>query len=86
VTPRDENGDPITDAQRSYSYFGGQLGAGLEFRVTRRVSLNLDLVGFMRGRTDQEARVQPEFTDPDTGRTTNTSGGGLFRGGITFYW
>ena len=86
VTPRDENGQAIQERRKNYSYFGGQLGAGLEFRVTRRVSLNLDMVGFMRGRTDEEARLQPEFTDPDTGRTTNTSGGGLFRGGITFYW
>jgi len=44
------------------------------------------VVGFIRGRTDDAARYDPEFVDPDTGRTTNTSGGGLFRGGITFYW
>ncbi len=72
--------------EQDYTYFGGQLGLGLEFRVSHKVSLNLDLVGFIRGRTDEKARTQPEFTDPDTGRTTNTSGGGLFRGGITFYW
>lgn len=72
--------------ERNYSYFGGQLGIGLEFRVSHKVSLNLDVVGFIRGRTDEKARYQPEFVDPDTGRTTNTSGGGLFRGGITFYW
>jgi opacity protein-like surface antigen len=86
VTPRDQNGDPIPDQQQSFSYFGGQMGLGLEFRVSHRVSLDLDVVGFIRGRTDDAARYQPEFTDPDTGRTTNTSGGGLFRGGITFYW
>jgi opacity protein-like surface antigen len=72
--------------ERNYSYFGGQLGLGLEFRVTHKVSLNLDVIGFIRGRTDEKARYQPEFVDEDTGRTTNTSGGGLFRGGITFYW
>ena len=86
VRPRDQNGDPIDADERHYSYFGGQLGAGLEFRVTRRISLNVDLVGFVRGRTDDEARLYPEFTDPKTGRTTNSSGGGLMRGGITFYW
>ena len=68
-----------------YSYFGGQLGAGLEFRITQPVSLNLDLIGFIRGRTDSNAHLHPEFVDSQ-GRTTNTSGGGLLRGGITFYW
>ncbi|MBK7579436.1 MAG: outer membrane beta-barrel protein [Myxococcales bacterium] len=86
VTPRDKNGDLINAYEQHYSYFGGQLGAGLEFRVTRRVSLNIDMVGFVRGRTDDNARYYPEFTDPDTGQTTNSSGGGLFRGGVTFYW
>jgi opacity protein-like surface antigen len=74
------------EEERNYSYFGGQLGIGLEFRVSHKISLNLDVVGFIRGRTDEKARYQPEFVDPETGRTTNTSGGGLFRGGITFYW
>jgi hypothetical protein len=86
VTPRDTAGNALDDYREHYSYFGGQLGAGLEFRVTRRISLNVDLVGFVRGRTDDDARLYPEFTDPKTGRTTNSSGGGLFRGGITFYW
>jgi hypothetical protein len=66
-----------------YSYFGGQAGGGLEFRVSRHVALNIDLVGFMRKRTD-DGRV-PEFADPDKG-TTNSSGGALLRGGLTFWW
>ena len=36
-------------------------------------------------RTDSQARDYPEFTD-DKGRSTNSSGGGLFRAGLTFYW
>lgn len=75
-----------TDQEVKYSYFGAHLGAGLEFRVGRKVALNLDLIGFIRGRTDKLSDTQPEFTDPDTGRVTNTSGGGLARAGITFYW
>jgi len=67
-----------------YTYFGGQLGAGLDFRLWRHVSLFIDGVGFMRERTDDNPR--PEFTDPDTGRTTNASGGGIFRGGLTIWW
>lgn len=71
----------------SYSYFGGQLGLGLEFRLTKRTALNVDLLGFMRSRTDDKAAENPEFVDPaDPTRTTNTSGGGLLRGGVTIYW
>jgi opacity protein-like surface antigen len=69
-----------------YRYFGGQIGAGLEFRVSKHFALNADVRGFIRGRTDDLAQYQPEFTDPSTGRTTNTSGGGLITGGCTFYW
>ena len=69
--------------QAEYSYFGGQAGAGLEFRVSRHVALNIDVVGFMRKRTD-DGRL-PEFSDPAKG-TTNSSGGALLRGGLTFWW
>ncbi|MES1177766.1 MAG: outer membrane beta-barrel protein [Myxococcales bacterium] len=69
-----------------YSYFGGQLGLGVEVRVTRRVALSGDIIGFVRGRTDDLADDVPEFTDPNTHRTTNTSGGGLLRVGASFYW
>lgn len=69
-----------------YDYFGGHLGAGLEFRLSHPVALNIDVLGFIRGRTDRLAETEPEFTDPETGETTNTSGGGLFRAGLTFYW
>jgi hypothetical protein len=69
-----------------YSYFGGQGGIGLEFRVSRRVGLNLDALAFVRKRTDDGKATNPEFVDAQTGRTTNTSGGGLFRGGLTFWW
>lgn len=80
-----------------YNYFGGQLGAGLELRLTRVLAFNVDFRGFIRGRTDELARTQPEFDQP-TGcsanpaayggacRTTNTSGGGLLTGGMTLYF
>jgi opacity protein-like surface antigen len=68
-----------------YGYFGGQVGAGLEFRIGRSFALNADLRGFVRGRTDHLAETQPEFTSND-GRTTNTSGGGLITGGGTLYF
>jgi opacity protein-like surface antigen len=68
-----------------YGYFGGQLGGGLEFRVSRNFALNLDVRGFIRGRTDELAQRQPEFTNAD-GQSTNTSGGGLITGGMTIYF
>lgn len=70
----------------TFAYVGGQLGVGIEGRVTRHFALGADLVGFLRWRNDRNARREPEFVDPETGRTTNTSGGGLLRLGATFYW
>jgi len=71
--------------QASYSYFGGQAGGGLEIRLSRSLALDMDLRGFIRSRTDALAATQPEFTDP-SGRTTNTSAGGLLTGGMTLYF
>ncbi len=68
-----------------YGYFGGQAGVGLEFRLSKVVALNFDMRGFIRGRIDDNKREYPEFVSND-GKTTNTSGGGLFQGGLTFYW
>jgi hypothetical protein len=72
------------DYRAEYSYFGGHGGLGLEFRLSRHVALDLDGMAFVRSRTDDG--LAPEFYDPRTGRTTNTSGGGIFRFGVTFWW
>ena len=50
-----------------------------------KVALDFDVIGFIRGRTDDLARVEPEFVEEGTGRTTNTSGGGL-GGWWTWRW
>lgn len=68
-----------------YTYFGAQAGVGLEFRFSRVLALNVDFRGFIRSRTDSGAQAQPEFVDA-YGRSTNTSGGGLFTGGMTLYF
>ncbi len=68
----------------TFHYFGGQAGVGIEYRLTRNIAMNVDMRGFIRGRTDNNAA--PEFTDPNSGQTTNTSGGLLFTGGMTFYF
>ncbi|MDB4935915.1 MAG: hypothetical protein JWP87_2887 [Labilithrix sp.] len=79
----DRNG--FDTSEYKYGYFGGQAGIGLEFRLSKVVALNFDFRGFVRGRVDDNKRDYPEFVDSN-GRTTNTSGGGLFQGGLTFYW
>lgn len=68
-----------------YGYFGAQAGAGLEFRLSKVVALNVDVRGLIRGRVDSRRDEYPEFVRSD-GRYTNTSGAGLIQGGITFYW
>jgi len=70
----------------TYAYVGVQLGFGVEARITRHFALGGDLLGFVRERSDRNARSRPEFVDPVTQRATNTSGGGLVRLGATFYW
>jgi hypothetical protein len=82
---RVEVNTPNYSAVENYSYFGAMFGGGLEFRVAKKVALNFDVRGFVRGRTDDAAQNKPEFTAKD-GRTTNSSGGALFTGGLTFYF
>jgi hypothetical protein len=67
--------------EQSWGYFGGHAGLGLEFALDSYLGLSIDAVAFMRGRTDSRAAHEPEFTD-GSGRVSNTSGGGLLRGGL----
>lgn len=83
---KNDDGDVLDVSDPRYSYFGMQLGAGLEFRVSKRAAFNVDLIGFVRGRTDAAARTSYEFVDKNTGLGSNTSGGGLAQAGVTFYW
>lgn len=76
--------DVFGDLQ-NWMYLGAHAGLGLDFPVHERVSLAIDLLGFLRGRTDTRAEREPEFTD-GFGNLTNTSGGGLLRAGVTLYW
>ncbi len=84
LSPR--GGQNFSRHDEHYSYFGGQLGLGVEVRVTHRIAIAGDIIGFIRGRTDDLADTVPEFEDPNTHRVSNTSGGGLLRVGGTFYW
>jgi hypothetical protein len=66
---------------QGWGYFGAHAGLGLDIPLNRRLAFDIALLGFLRGRTDDRAAREPEFTD-ESGRVTNTSGGGLFRAGI----
>ncbi|CAN5449216.1 hypothetical protein BH09MYX1_BH09MYX1_10940 [soil metagenome] len=73
-------------SDKKYAYFGGMAGVGLEYRASRTIAFNVDVRGFIRGRTDGDAKNDPEFRDTSTGKTTNTSGGALVTAGMTFYF
>lgn len=64
-------------------YVGAHGGLGVEFRLSRHVGLHIDALALIREKVDDGP---PEFVDADTGETTNTSGAGLFRAGINFWW
>ena len=81
----DKNSNYGYPYQAHYTYFGGQIGTGLEFRLSRHFALNADIRGFIRDRTDQDAQYRPEFTNSN-GQTTNTSGGALVTLGGTVYF
>ncbi len=68
---------------RDYTHLGGEAGLGVEWRLSRRFALNLDVRGFLRWRIDDNP--EPEFRELD-GRTTDTSGGVTGNFGMTFYW
>jgi hypothetical protein len=72
--------------EHTYGYFGAHAGVGGEIRLSPRVALPLELLGFVRGRVDRASRQNPEFVDESTMLVTNTSGGGLLRFGVVVYW
>lgn len=86
VTVSRSGGYVVEPYDTSYSHAGLQLGLGLEWRLARRAGLSTDLLFFRRHRTDAGRAQDPEFVDPATHRSTNTSQGALFRAGATFYF
>ncbi|MBZ0115370.1 MAG: porin family protein, partial [Sandaracinaceae bacterium] len=72
---------------RDYAYIGGELGLGLEWRLSRVFALNFDVRGFIRQRVDDNAA--PEFSErfaDGTVHSTDTSGGMVGQLGMTFYF
>jgi opacity protein-like surface antigen len=76
----------VADGDDHFSYVGFDAGAGVEIELSPHSALHADLLGFVRDRTDSGRNSAPEFVDPATGRTTNSSGGGLLRVGAMFPW
>lgn len=75
-------------SSNEYTYLGGLAGLGVELRLGRWFALSGDLRGFLRERTDTGyyGDSEPEFYDPATGKSTNTSVGVLGTVGGTFYF
>jgi hypothetical protein len=71
-----------SSAEVEHDYFGGHGGLGIEFRIARHIALHIDALALIRHKIDDSP---PEFTD-GMGNTTDTSGAGLFRAGILFWW
>jgi len=67
----------------SRDYIGLHGGLGVEWRVGKHVGLDLDGVGILRTGIGNGS---PEFTNPKTGQTSDTSGAGMGRAGVTFWW
>jgi hypothetical protein len=86
VTVEQSGGYAVGPYDTSYTHAGLQVGLGLEWRLARRAALSTDLLFLRRHRTDGNRDDDPEFVDPATQRTTNTSQGALFRAGATFYF
>ena len=74
-------GTPTTSG---YAYIGGQLGLGVEWRISPVFALSADIRGFLRTRIDEDRDERPEFVDGS--RSTNTSAGALGTLGMHFYF
>lgn len=64
-------------------YIGLHGGLGVELRLAKHFGIDLDGLGIIRTGIGNDS---PEFTNPKTGQTSDTSGAGVVRGGITFWW
>lgn len=75
--------DTVT-LNQTYNHFGGYGGLGLEIFATRNLAFHIDGRGMIRQKIGGSAGA--EFTDPSTGRTTNTSGGFVGSAGMAIYF
>jgi hypothetical protein len=78
--------DAASKYDRTYHYFGMFAGLGIEWRIKSHFSLDFALLGLLRSRTDSDANDHPEFVDPNTKLATNSSGAGIARLGLIYYF
>lgn len=64
-------------------YVGLHAGLGFEWRLAKHFGIDIDGVGLVRTGINNDG---DEFRNPATGETTDTSGAGMVRAGITFWW
>jgi hypothetical protein len=67
---------------RSFTYLAGAVSFGVAVPVSNAVRAELAWSSFFRARVPSSGA--PEYVDPETGRTTNASGGALIRFGVAF--
>ncbi len=67
--------------RRQFSYFGGAVSFGLTIPISQSSGFEVLWSSFLRTRVPSTG--SPEYVDPGTGRTTNTSGGALIRAGLS---
>lgn len=82
--PRLDNVLTTYSSPMTYNHLGGYAGLGLEFFLSRHVSLHVDGRGVVRQKIG--GTTAPEFTDVQTGRTTNTSAGFVGSAGLALYF
>jgi hypothetical protein len=78
--------DAAMQFDRTYHYFGMFAGLGIEWQIKSHFSLDVALLGLLRSRTDSDANQHPEFIDPNTKLATNSSGAGIVRLGLLYYF
>lgn len=74
------------EMERDMAYFGGQMGLGLEWRIAPRFALSTDIRAFIRTRVSEDIGDLPEFYNPSTGESTDTSVGAVGTLGAHFYF
>jgi len=75
----------LYDVPLTYNHVGGYAGLGLEVFMTRHLAFHVDGRGILRQKIGGSSPA-PEFTDIETGRTTNTSGGFVASAGMVLYF
>lgn len=82
--------DEVYTSGEDHAYVGGQIGVGLELKLSDNLAINTDVRAFLRENVGNDADDSPEFVETDGSgrvtRSTNTSSGAMFTLGGTIYF